>query len=151
MKLTSEYHKEFGGIYRLRAFDLLGFMVTNPKIIEIVLGNSTKYSNKTKFYGLLKPWLGDGLLLSKGQKWFKRRKLITPAFHFNILKQFVDVFDRQSDVLVDILDKCCTEKTINIQPFITLMTLDVVCEAAMGVRIDSQINKHNEYVMTIDK
>lgn len=145
----SEFQKKYGGIYRIRAFNLMGFMVTEPKIMEIVLGHSTKYLNKNRLYILLKPWLGDGLLLSKGKKWFTRRKIITPAFHFSILKQFVDVFDRQSATLVDRLNEHCTGDVINIQPFITLMALDVVCETAMGVRIDAQINQENDYVKAV--
>ena len=46
------------------------------------------------------PWLGDGLLLSKGNKWARNRRLLTPAFHFDILKPYIDIYNDSCDTLV---------------------------------------------------
>lgn len=63
---------------------------------------------------------------SLGSKWHKRRKLLTPAFHFKILEDFVHVFNEQSAVLIGKLSEKVGQE-FDIFPFITLCTLDVIC------------------------
>lgn len=51
-------------------------------------------------YRFLQPWLGEGLLIAGGNKWARNRRLLTPAFHFEILKPYTNVFNQSSDILV---------------------------------------------------
>lgn len=62
-----------------------------------------------------------------GNRWRKHRKIITPAFHFQILEEFINVFNSQSDVLVDKLKEESKKGTIDIYPFIARCTLDIIC------------------------
>ena len=43
---------------------------------------------------------GDGLLLSSGQKWFRNRRLLTPAFHFDVLKPYMDIYNKATDIFL---------------------------------------------------
>lgn len=86
------------------------------------------YINKSSEYKFVEPWLNEGLLLSKGQKWYERRKIITPAFHFKILEEFVEVFDRIGNTVVnEILRKFDATDEIEIYPIAVLYALDVMC------------------------
>ena len=51
-------------------------------------------------YDYFRDWIGDGLVLLEGARWKKHRKLVTPAFHFNILKQSVTYFLTQNLVVI---------------------------------------------------
>lgn len=88
---------------------------------------SPKHIDKSPDYKFLQPWLGTGLLTSLGSKWHSRRKILTPAFHFKILEDFIDVFHDHSSMLVTKLSNEIGKDSFNIFPYVTLCTLDIVC------------------------
>lgn len=62
-----------------------------------------------------------------GKKWHDRRKVITPAFHFNILEKFVEIFDRLGNTVVDKLKKYDVTDDVEFYPIAVLYALDVMC------------------------
>lgn len=88
--------------------------------------SSTRYIDKATVYEFIKPWLNEGLLLSTGKKWHDRRKVITPAFHFNILEKFAEVFDRLGHTVVEKLKKMEANE-IELYPIAASYALDVMC------------------------
>ncbi|XP_038054107.1 cytochrome P450 4F22-like [Patiria miniata] len=96
-------------------------------------------------YNFLRPWLGDGLLLAKGDTWLRNRRLLTPAFHFDVLKPYVPVYNEAVDVFMTKLEKCATDGvSFEVTKNISLLTLDVLLRCAFSYESDCQIkgDKH---------
>ncbi|XP_054270012.1 cytochrome P450 4C1-like isoform X2 [Macrosteles quadrilineatus] len=120
-----------------------------PEDVEVLL-NSIKHIKKSTAYERMESWLGTGLLTSSGTKWHLHRKLITPAFHFNILEDFLQVFVERSKIFVKKLHKLSQESEVDLMPLISRCTLDIVCETAMGTTFNIQESaEHENYVSTV--
>ena len=112
----------------------------HPSVVKKVLKEPKSHS-----YRLLNPWLGDGLLLSSGDKWFRNRRLLTPAFHYGILKPYVPVYN---DCLKVLLQKWKNAERLNepVKVFNTIgaLSLDIILQCSFSFQSDCQsgIKKH---------
>ncbi|XP_037310482.2 cytochrome P450 4B1-like isoform X2 [Pungitius pungitius] len=84
-------------------------------------------------YGFIEAWIGEGLLVSNGQKWFRHRRLLTPGFHYEVLKPYVDLM---SDSTVTMLDKweryAKSNESFELFEHVSLMTLDSILKCAFS-------------------
>nr|CAH0102405.1 unnamed protein product [Daphnia galeata] len=125
------------------------FSIGSAEGAEVVL-SSNKIIDKGREYDFMHPWLATGLLTSTGTKWNKRRKMLTPTFHFKILEEFIQVFNEQSVVLVEKLNEKVGQD-FDIFPFVTRCTLDIICETAMGRHVNAQDKSDSDYVQAVYK
>ena len=91
-------------------------------------------------YGLVMPWIGEGLLISAGAKWFRNRRLLTPGFHFEILKPYVDVYNQCCDVFLQKIerDAVLTGKSVDVYSMTSLCTLDIILRCAFSFEANIQ-------------
>ncbi|CAH1119101.1 unnamed protein product [Phaedon cochleariae] len=127
--------KEFYPIYKLWSFHVYFVCLVSPEDIELVL-NNVQHNTKSDIYNFLHGWLGTGLLTSSGSKWHKRRKILTPAFHFSILQQFIDIFNQETENLVRVFEDNCHESYIDVVKPITDFTLYSIGETSLGVKLN---------------
>ncbi|CAL1293278.1 unnamed protein product [Larinioides sclopetarius] len=115
-----------------------------PETVEAIL-SSSEHIEKSREYRLLRPWIGTGLITSPTTKWHKHRKLVTPTFHFSILDNFIPVFQKQADALISKILSHMQEPWIDIVPLMSLCTLDIICETAMGVSMNFLSGENCDY------
>lgn len=137
---------QFYPIVRLWLASIPVINVFHPDDMRFVLSNTTNIE-KNLLYNFLHPWLGTGLLTSTGAKWQHRRKMLTPAFHFNILQDFTDIFVENAEKLVESL-KSKEGVTKDIIPLFKIHTLKIICETAMGIQLD-KVGDEKQYANAI--
>ena len=106
---------------------------------------------KSDNYDLLEPWLGEGLLISKGAKWFRNRHLLTPAFHFEILKQYVSVYNSSVEILLNKWSTAAARKEpVKLFDTISLLSLDIILQCAFSYKSDCQnVQTRHPYIKCV--
>lgn len=143
-----QLRERYGTVFCIWFGKDLTVFFTDPVDVKQILGDNTLLF-KSKNYKLMEDWLGKGLLTSGGESWHRRRKMLTPSFHFKILSEFRTPMLHYCDALVNQLIPLADGKEIDIYPFITLFALDVICETAMGIQKHALSNSDSEYVKAV--
>ncbi|XP_055442939.1 cytochrome P450 4A24-like isoform X2 [Bubalus kerabau] len=106
-------------------------LVYDPDYMKMVLGRSDPKARIT--YRHLKPWIGTGLLLLEGQTWYQHRRMLTPAFHYDILKPYVGIMADSVRVMLDKWEELISQDShLEIFGDVSLMTLDTIMKCAFS-------------------
>ncbi|XP_035294826.1 cytochrome P450 4A12B isoform X3 [Cricetulus griseus] len=109
----------------------LRFQVYDPDYMKVILGRSDPKAHGS--YRFLAPWIGYGLLLLNGETWFQHRRMLTPAFHYDILKPYVKTMADSVHVMLDKWEQIVgQDSTLEIFQHISLMTLDTIMKCAFS-------------------
>ncbi|GLD63362.1 docosahexaenoic acid omega-hydroxylase CYP4F3-like protein [Lates japonicus] len=125
--------------------------VFHPDFVKPLLMAPASITVKDELiYDHLRPWLGQSLLISNGEVWSRKRRLLTPAFHFDILKNYVAMFNSSANTMHDKWRRLVAEGRTNIEMFdhVTLMTLDCLLKCAFSYNSNCQ-ESTSEYVSAI--
>jgi cytochrome P450 len=141
--------EKHGSILKLWFGQDLFVLLSNPVALEKILGNKNFIRRTGLVTKVGKPFFRNGLLMSDGDTWRIHRKIISSTFHNHVLDQFVENFSKNSSILVDQLSSKCDGKAFDVYPFISLCTLDVICETAMGTTVNAQLVDDGEYVKNV--
>ena len=91
-------------------------------------------------YDLFNPWLGKGLLtIEDGPKWHRNRHLLTPAFHFAILKGYVSVYNSCTKQLFVKWDAAASrEEPVLLFDTLSKLSLDIILQCAFSFKSNCQ-------------
>ena len=123
-------------------------MCAHPDSVRTVINeNFPKYPG----YGVFRDWIGDGLLTSKGDKWFRHRKLLTPAFHYEILNDFFPVYSDCVDEMLELWSTHLANTShVVLQDWMSYLTLDILLQCICSVKTYCQAKREElQYVKDI--
>ncbi|XP_014022825.1 cytochrome P450 4B1 [Salmo salar] len=111
--------------------------IHHPDYVKTILASTEPKDDL--LYRFLIPWIGDGLLVSEGLKWFRHRRLLTPGFHYDVLKPYVKLM---ADSAKTMLDKWEThskfDESFELFEHVSLMTLDSIMKCAFSSNTNCQ-------------
>ncbi|NXM33589.1 CP4B1 protein, partial [Oxyruncus cristatus] len=123
---------------------LPALVVHHPEYAKTILGRTDPKASVP--YQFLLSWIGKGLLILDGAKWFQHRKMLTPAFHYDVLKSYVTLMSDSVKVMLDKWDKKSTErKSVELFQDVSLMTLDSIMKCAFSFSSDCQTQSNSHY------
>ncbi|KAM4895652.1 cytochrome P450 4A4-like [Sylvia borin] len=123
---------------------LPSLVIHHPEYAKCILGRTDPKASMP--YKFLLPWIGKGLLVLEGNKWFQHRKMLTPAFHYDVLRPYVALMSDSVKVMLDKWDKRITErKSVELFQDVSLMTLDSIMKCAFSFNSNCQTQSNSHY------
>lgn len=128
------YYRLWFGFFRPIVF------LNHPDTIKVLMKTAEpKPKGMNGGYRFLKQWLGEGLLVSDGARWSRSRRLLTPAFHFDILRPYVNVNNECAELMLNQISKYADSgKPFELYKVVSACTLDIILKCAFSYETDCQ-------------
>ncbi|XP_036609770.1 cytochrome P450 4A6-like [Trichosurus vulpecula] len=150
LKVTVSWAQKFPCAFPRWFSGFVAFLqVYDPDYMKVLLGRSDPKANL--IYGFLVPWIGKGLLTLDGPVWFQHRRLLTPAFHYDILKPYVALMADCARVMLNKWEKLITQSSsLEVFEHVGLMTLDTLMKCAFSHESNCQTERNaNSYIQAV--
>uniref|UniRef100_H0VI93 Cytochrome P450 family 4 subfamily A member 11 n=1 Tax=Cavia porcellus TaxID=10141 RepID=H0VI93_CAVPO len=137
LQQTLKWVKEFPSAYpRWFWGSEAHLIIYDPDYMKVILGRS-----------------GYGLLLLNGPTWFQHRRMLTPTFHYDILKPYVKIMANSVRVMLDKWEKLISQDaSMEIFQPVSLMTLDSIMKCAFSYQGSVQLDrKSRPYLQAIEE
>ncbi|XP_036205027.1 cytochrome P450 4B1 isoform X3 [Myotis myotis] len=101
-------------------------------------------------YNYFLQWIGKGLLVLDGPTWFQHRKLLTPGFHYDVLKPYVKVFADSTHTMLDKWEeKARKDKSFDIFSDVGHMALDSLMKCTFGKGNSGLGHRDHNYYLAV--
>uniref|UniRef100_A0A8C5QZZ1 Cytochrome P450 n=1 Tax=Leptobrachium leishanense TaxID=445787 RepID=A0A8C5QZZ1_9ANUR len=144
-----EYSKQFQSGYPMWLGNFFAsFIVYDPNYAKAILARQDPKDNFA--YRFITEWIGKGLLVLSGPKWFQHRRLLTPGFHYDVLKPYVGLMSDCANVMLGKWERLVSEKdSVELFHHVSLMTLDTIMKCAFSYQSNCQNSSENAYIKAV--
>lgn len=151
---------EFDGCLDFRLSGFFNFrrptyLLRDPELYKMIA--IKKFDSFVDHRFIIEPYmdslLGNTLILMRGKKWRKMRTTLSPAFTGSKMRQMYELvrecaIESKDFLLKRNLNEIDSECTMEITDFYSRVTNDVIASCAFGLKINSLIDRNNEFYET---
>ncbi|MCO4747418.1 MAG: cytochrome P450 [Proteobacteria bacterium] len=131
--------EEHGDVVRFTLGDQRTILVSHPEHAQQVLTRPKTFIKGGR-WSVMKPMLGEGLLMSNGERWLRDRRMIGPSLSRHQMARLVASMVQTTREEVDALVLAAREEQdVDLSAAMTRLTLKVVVRALFGDAIDAHI------------
>jgi cytochrome P450 len=122
------------------------YFVNDAEYVKrILLDNVANYPKSVTYRNNLRPFLGDGLLISEGEFWKRQRRLAQPAFHLRRLKALASTM---ADAAACMARGWQHGEVIDAMAAMNAVTMEIVAKTLFGADVSRDIGEVAE-AMTV--
>ncbi|XP_068095202.1 cytochrome P450 4B1-like [Hyperolius riggenbachi] len=149
MDLIMRYAEQYPYAYPLWLGNFFASLtICHPDYAKAILSRQDPKDNFGYYF--ITPWIGKGLLVLSGPKWFQHRRLLTPGFHYDVLKLYVKLMSDCANVMLDKWEQMVSDKKpLEMFQYVSLMTLDTIMKCAFSYESNCQNNSENAYIKAV--
>ncbi|XP_045033867.1 cytochrome P450 4c3-like [Daphnia magna] len=149
--VNGDWVRKYGSIYRIWFIIRPVILITSPELLDPIMGNY-KFIEKPGEYDIFTPFIGKGIPVATDERWKKNRRLLNPAFHFQILNPFVDAINNKGINCIEKFEEALENHKggeMDVFPIIiSRSTLDIICDTFMG-RKAQKMKKRRSFLTTL--
>ncbi len=127
--------REYGDFVALRLGWRRVFLINHPDLIETVLVTESRHFIKHFVLRLLRPTMGNGILLSDGDFWIRQRRLIQPVFNKNRVATYGDVMVSYAERMAE---RWQDGETRDLHTDMMRLTLEIVAKVLFDADVAGQ-------------
>jgi cytochrome P450 len=129
IKLYEDTFNKYGDIVYFRLGPYHFAMLNDADAFEQVLQTESKNFTKSTGYQRFKMIVGDGLLVSEGEKWRKQRRLLSWAFSSKNIEKIYPLIMKET---VAMIERWKTQSKLDLAEEMNLITLQVISISLFG-------------------
>ena len=113
------------------------YFVNDAELVKrILLDNLANYPKSVTYRNNLRPFLGDGLLISEGDFWKRQRRLAQPAFHLRRLKALAAAM---AHIAAEMTRRWQHGKVVDAMAEMNAVTMEIVATTLFGADVSADI------------
>ncbi len=150
LRFIQDMARQYGDVVKYRIASWTWYQVNHPDGIQRILqDNNRNYGKGALTTGILKPVLGNGLLISEGEFWLRQRRLMQPVFHRRHIATFGDLMTSKTLAMLHRWQPfVAAQKSLDVAEEMTRLTLDVVTEALFSTHVNDETNAIRQAITT---